>query len=142
MSDKPLDDSVLIAAARDGAAVSAATVRVMASELLQQRRMDRLDSRRAGQIKKLRSTVESMTASIIVKLDEIQRNATPEELSQREPPWLADAAQALGEVAPNGTPLALNWTQVIRLIVELRIERDKLRDREQNRRDIDEAHDD
>jgi hypothetical protein len=41
------------------------------------------------------------------------------------PPWLADAAEALGEVRPeDGAPLALNWTQVIAAIHELRDERD------------------
>jgi hypothetical protein len=35
----------------------------------------------------------------------------------RQPPWLADAAEALGEVRPeDGAPLALNWTQVIAAI--------------------------
>ena len=29
------------------------------------------------------------------------------------PAWLADAAAALGECAPDGTPLALTWTQVL-----------------------------
>lgn len=43
------------------------------------------------------------------------------------PTWLADAAEALGQVAPDGTPLALNWSQVIREIRELRRERDYLR---------------
>mgnify|MGYP001584747356 FL=1 len=41
------------------------------------------------------------------------------------PPWLADAAEALGEVRPeDGAPLALNWTQVIEAIHELREDRD------------------
>ena len=41
------------------------------------------------------------------------------------PPWLADAAEALGEVRPeDGAPLALNWTQVIAAIHELREDRD------------------
>lgn len=41
------------------------------------------------------------------------------------PPWLADAAEALGEVRPeDGAPLALNWTQVIHGIRELREDRD------------------
>lgn len=41
------------------------------------------------------------------------------------PPWLADAAEALGQVRPvDGAPLALNWTQVIAAIRELRDERD------------------
>jgi len=41
------------------------------------------------------------------------------------PPWLADAAEALGEVRPeDGAPLALNWTQVIAAIHDLREERD------------------
>lgn len=39
------------------------------------------------------------------------------------PPWLADAAEALGKVRPSdGDPLALNWTQVIQGIRELREE--------------------
>jgi len=43
------------------------------------------------------------------------------------PPWLADAAEALGEVRPeDGAPLALNWTQVIQCIRELREDRDTL----------------
>lgn len=41
------------------------------------------------------------------------------------PPWLADAAEALGEVRPSdGAPLALNWTQIIAAIHELREDRD------------------
>lgn len=41
------------------------------------------------------------------------------------PPWLADAAEALGEVRPeDGAPLALNWTQVIDAIHDLRDDRD------------------
>lgn len=41
------------------------------------------------------------------------------------PPWLADAAEALGEVrAEDGAPLALNWTQVIEAIHALREDRD------------------
>jgi len=41
------------------------------------------------------------------------------------PPWLADAAEAIGEVRPeDGAPLALNWTQVIAAIHELREDRD------------------
>lgn len=36
------------------------------------------------------------------------------------PPWLADAAKALGKVAPDGTAFALNWSQVIRETRELR----------------------
>jgi hypothetical protein len=36
------------------------------------------------------------------------------------PPWLADAAEALGEVRPDGASLALNWQQVIQGIRELR----------------------
>lgn len=34
------------------------------------------------------------------------------------PPWLRDAAIALGEVAPDGTPLALTWTQALQRIGE------------------------
>ena len=46
-------------------------------------------------------------------------------MSAPEPPWLADAAEALGEVRPeDGAPLALNWTQVIAAIHELREDRD------------------
>ena len=41
------------------------------------------------------------------------------------PPWLADAAEALGEVrSEDSAPLALNWTQVIEAIHELREDRD------------------
>lgn len=41
------------------------------------------------------------------------------------PPWLADASEALGEVRPDdGAPLALNWTQVIDAIHDLRDDRD------------------
>lgn len=43
------------------------------------------------------------------------------------PLWLADAAEALGEVRPSdGAPLALNWTQVIQGIRELREDRNTL----------------
>jgi hypothetical protein len=46
------------------------------------------------------------------------------------PPWLADAAEALGEVRPeDGAPLALNWTQVIAAIHELREDRDHWKQR-------------
>ena len=46
------------------------------------------------------------------------------------PPWLADAAEALGEVRPeDGAPLALNWTQVIAAIVDMREERDEWKKR-------------
>jgi hypothetical protein len=46
------------------------------------------------------------------------------------PPWLADAAEALGEVRPgDGAPLALNWTQVIAAIGDLRDDRDELKKR-------------
>lgn len=42
------------------------------------------------------------------------------------PSWLGDAAEALGEVRPSdGAPLALNWTQVIAAIHELREDRDE-----------------
>lgn len=42
------------------------------------------------------------------------------------PPWLSEAAEALGEVRPeDGAPLALNWTQVIGAIIELREDRDR-----------------
>lgn len=42
------------------------------------------------------------------------------------PPWLADAAEALGEVRPeDGAPLALNWVQVLNAIRDLRRERDE-----------------
>lgn len=45
--------------------------------------------------------------------------------SAKSPPWLADAAEALGEVRPeDGAPLALNWTQVIEAIHELREDQD------------------
>lgn len=41
------------------------------------------------------------------------------------PPWLADAAEALGRVRPvDGAPLALNWNQVIQEIRAMRDERD------------------
>jgi len=41
------------------------------------------------------------------------------------PPWLADAAVALGKVRPiDDAPLALNWNQVLQEIRELRDERD------------------
>ena len=47
-------------------------------------------------------------------------------MSAPEPPWLADAAEALGEVRPeDGAPLALNWTQV--LAAEMRADRDERR---------------
>lgn len=45
---------------------------------------------------------------------------------EQSPPWLADAAEALGEVRPSdGAPLALNWTQVIEAIRDMREERDE-----------------
>lgn len=43
------------------------------------------------------------------------------------PTWLSDAAEALGLVRPvDGAPVALNWTQVIQHIWELREDRDTL----------------
>lgn len=43
------------------------------------------------------------------------------------PPWLSDAAEALGEVRPSdGAPNALNWTQLLQRIRELREDRDTL----------------
>ena len=46
------------------------------------------------------------------------------------PPWLADAAEALGEVRPeDGAPLALNWTQVLAAIGDMREERDEWKKR-------------
>jgi hypothetical protein len=43
------------------------------------------------------------------------------------PTWLSDAAEALGLVRPvDGAPMALNWTQVIQHIRELREDRDAL----------------
>ena len=54
-------------------------------------------------------------------LDEIRRLKN----ESLYPPWLADAAEALGEVRQeDGAPLALNWTQVILAIHELREDRD------------------
>ena len=47
------------------------------------------------------------------------------ERGQDAPPWLADAAEALGRVRPSdGAPLALNWNQVLQEIRDLRDERD------------------
>lgn len=43
------------------------------------------------------------------------------------PSWLSDAAEALGDVRPDdGAPLALNWTQVIQRIRDLREDQDTL----------------
>lgn len=36
------------------------------------------------------------------------------------PPWLADLAEALGKIAPSGKALALNWTQTLELVRQLR----------------------
>jgi hypothetical protein len=47
-------------------------------------------------------------------------------INKNDPPWLNDAAKALGEVTPQGEPLALNWTQVINAIHNLRNERNEL----------------
>lgn len=42
------------------------------------------------------------------------------------PTWLSDAAEALGEVRrSDGAPLALNWTQVLEAIRDLREDRDE-----------------
>lgn len=40
------------------------------------------------------------------------------------PPWLNDAAHALGDTQPNGMPLALTWVQVLSRIRQIRAERD------------------
>jgi hypothetical protein len=40
------------------------------------------------------------------------------------PPWLSDVAQALGYVRPDGAPMALNWSQALEAIRELRRGRD------------------
>jgi hypothetical protein len=45
------------------------------------------------------------------------------------PPWLAEAATALGMVRRDGVPLALNWTQMLEAIRGMRAERDALRKR-------------
>jgi len=46
------------------------------------------------------------------------------------PPWLADAAEALGEVrSSDGAPLALNWTQVLAAIGDMREDRDEWKKR-------------
>ena len=56
---------------------------------------------------------------------EVEREIEAIEIRHAAPPWLADAAEALGEVRPeDGAPLALNWTQVIDAIHELREDRD------------------
>lgn len=36
------------------------------------------------------------------------------------PPWLEDIAEALGKIAPSGKPLALNWTQALEAVRQLR----------------------
>ena len=42
------------------------------------------------------------------------------------PPWLGDAAEALGEVRKfDGAPLAMTWAQTLEAIRELREERDE-----------------
>jgi len=43
------------------------------------------------------------------------------------PVWLTDAAEALGAVRPDGTPLSLNWTQVLESIRDLRREKEVAR---------------
>lgn len=48
------------------------------------------------------------------------------EIWHAAPPWLSDAAEALGEVRrSDGAPLALNWTQVLEAIRDLREDRDE-----------------
>lgn len=50
----------------------------------------------------------------------------------KDPPWswLSDMAEALGEVRPeDGAPLALNWTQVVAAIHDMREERDEWKKR-------------
>lgn len=41
------------------------------------------------------------------------RATKAEERFASGPPWLADAAEALGNVTPDGKPLSLNWSQVL-----------------------------
>lgn len=48
--------------------------------------------------------------------------------SASAPTWLSDVAEALGMVRPDGAPLALNWTQAIDGIRDLRAERDECRE--------------
>lgn len=57
----------------------------------------------------------------------VEREIEAIEIRHTEPPWLSDAAEALGECRPeDGAPLALNWTQVIQGIRDLREDRDTL----------------
>lgn len=62
------------------------------------------------------------------------KSAIAEQLAARDkkidellagPPWLAEAAEALGQVQPDGKPLALNWTQVLEEIRRLRTEEEE-----------------
>lgn len=55
----------------------------------------------------------------------LEREVEAFERKASAPSWLGDAAEALGEVrSEDGAPLALNWTQVIEAIHELREDRD------------------
>lgn len=58
-------------------------------------------------------------------VDAIEHDIEAFERKASAPSWLGDAAEALGEVRlEDGAPLALNWTQVIAAIHELREDRD------------------
>jgi hypothetical protein len=142
MTTEAIANTILVAAARDGTrgitdpvekkhgALAArelleTVVRTMAAEILDTRRLARLDSRRAGQLKRLRQTIELRARDELAKLDNLERVDTPEALIAHEPPWLADAAKALGLTNPDGSPIAMSWTE---LLAQMKLLRDKLDD--------------
>lgn len=62
-------------------------------------------------------SAENESANLKSKVAQLEaRLREPKE----SPPWLADLAVALGQVAPDGTPLALNWTQAMAEVRRLR----------------------
>jgi hypothetical protein len=71
-----------------------------------------------------RRTFEDLNRVIEKRLDSALSVARENgQRAAEAPPWLSDAAEALGEVRPDdGAPKALNWTQVIQGIRDLRRE--------------------
>lgn len=111
---RPIEEDVLIALARGGGPeLSDEQLGDMAAEVLRHRRADRLDSRIATQVKKMRWAVENL----LKKTEDLEKG---EDLGT-EPPWLEDAARALGELGPDGKPLAMGWQALIRRIESQRL---------------------
>lgn len=72
-----------------------------------------------------RSLADSVAeiAKLRAENEELQKENRSLKARCAVPPWLSDAAEALGETRPeDGAPLAMNWSQVLHAIRELRAE--------------------